>query len=277
MKITVALTPGLVREPRTQAVAVVDVLRATTSLVAMFEGGLLRAIISRNLQQARKLALNNFALLCGEIRAVPPPGFDYGNSPAEFSQLSFRGKSAVLLTTNGTRAIAAVAAAPVVVAAALTNRRAAAARVVEEAAKRRLDVAVVCAGVEKGTAFSLEDTAAAGSIVEAVRELDATIALTDEAWAALHLWHWYRGDAGRIFGQSKHGRALLEAGFAEDLRVRGAGRRVVDGAAAVRRRRGERAAGAEAACAARGSNAGVLRGEAGYAGRVWPVPKTIHL
>ncbi len=221
MKITVALTPGLVREPRTQAVAVVDVLRATTSLVAMFEGGLLRAIISRNLQQARKLALNNFALLCGEIRAVPPPGFDYGNSPAEFAGLSFRGKSAVLLTTNGTRAIAAVAAAPVVVAAALTNRRAAAARVVEEAAKRRLDVAVVCAGVEKGTAFSLEDTAAAGSIVEAVRELDATIALTDEAWAALHLWHWYRGDAGRIFGQSKHGRALLEAGFAEDLRYAG--------------------------------------------------------
>ena len=108
-----------------------------------------------------------------------------------------------------------------VVAAALTNRRAAAARLVEEAAKRRLDVEVVCAGVEKGTAFSLEDTAAAGSIVEAVRELDATIALTDEAWAALHLWHWYRGDAGRIFGQSKHGRALLEAGFAEDLRYAG--------------------------------------------------------
>jgi 2-phosphosulfolactate phosphatase len=221
MKITVALTPRLLRDPATHAVAVVDVLRATTSLVAMFQGGLLRALISDNLQQARKLALNNFALLCGEIRAAPPPGFDYGNSPAEFSSLSFRGKSAVLYTTNGTRAIKAIATAPVVVAAALTNRRAAASRVVEEASRRGLDAAVVCAGVEKATAFSLEDTAAAGAIVEAARDLDPAIALTDEAWAALHLWHWYKGDAWRIFRQSKHGRALLDAGFADDLRYAG--------------------------------------------------------
>ncbi|HYM16000.1 MAG TPA: 2-phosphosulfolactate phosphatase [Dehalococcoidia bacterium] len=218
MRITVALTPGLLREPRRHAVAVVDVLRATTSLVAMFEGGLLRAMVSENLQQARKLALANFALLCGEVRAAPPPGFDYGNSPAEFSHLSFRGKSAVLCTTNGTRALAAAADAPVVAAAALTNRRAVAGRMVDEAGRRRLDIAVVCAGTERGTAFSLEDTAAAGAIVEAARDADPALALTDEAWAALHLWRWYRGDAGRIFRQSKHGRTLEEGGFVEDLR-----------------------------------------------------------
>lgn len=217
MKITVALTPRLLREPRAHAVAVVDVLRATTSLVTMFEGGLLRAIISDNLQQARKLALSNFALLCGEIRAVAPPGFDYGNSPAEFSRTSFRGKSAVLFTTNGTRAITAAAASPVVIAAALSNRRAAAARILHEAVRRKLDIAVVCAGAERGSAFSLEDTAAAGAVVEAVHDVDPAIALTDEAWAALHLWHWYRGDAMRVFRQSKHGRALHEAGFADDL------------------------------------------------------------
>jgi hypothetical protein len=118
------------------------------------EGGLLRAIVSDNLQQARKLALTN-SLLCGEIKARPPAGFDYGNSPAEFSGLSFKGKSAVLFTTNGTRALTAAAQAPVVFAAALTNRRAAASRLLDEAAKRYLDAAVMCAGVERGTAFSL--------------------------------------------------------------------------------------------------------------------------
>ena len=85
MRISVALTPKLLQEPRQHAVAVVDVLRATTSLVTMLENGLLRAIISDNIQHARKLALNNFSLLCGEVNARQPAGFDYGNSPSEFA------------------------------------------------------------------------------------------------------------------------------------------------------------------------------------------------
>jgi 2-phosphosulfolactate phosphatase len=217
MRISVALTPKLLREPARHAIAVVDVLRATTSAVTMLENGLLRAIVSDNMQQARKLALANFALLCGEVKAQPPAGFDYGNSPAEFAALSFKGKSAVLFTTNGTRALSAAAEAPVVLAAALINRRAAAERLVAEGANRRLDLAIVCAGVERGTAFSLEDTAAAGAVVEAAIEADATIAMTDTSWAALHLWHWYRGDVMRLFRQSKHGRALQELGFQADL------------------------------------------------------------
>jgi 2-phosphosulfolactate phosphatase len=218
MRISVALTPRMLREPRLNAVAVVDVLRATTSLVTMLENGLLRAIISDNIQQARKLALANFSLLCGEVKARPPAGFDYGNSPAEFSELSFKGKSAVLFTTNGTRALAAAAEAPFVAAAALVNRRAVGRRLVAEAGERGTDIAVVCAGVGRGTAFSLEDTAAAGAIVEAATESDASLAMTDSSWAALHLWHWYRGDAMRLFRQSKHGRALHELGFDSDLR-----------------------------------------------------------
>ena len=39
------MTPRLMREPREHVVAVVDVLRATSSLVTMFERGLLRALI----------------------------------------------------------------------------------------------------------------------------------------------------------------------------------------------------------------------------------------
>jgi 2-phosphosulfolactate phosphatase len=218
MRITVALTPRLLREPRQNAVAVVDVLRATTSLVTMLENGLLRALISDNIQQARKLALANFSLLCGEVKAQPPPGFDYGNSPAEFAELSFKGKSAVLFTTNGTRALMAAATAPFVTAGTLLNRRAVGRRLVAEAAQRATDITIVCAGVDRGTAFSLEDTAAAGAIVEAAMEADGALAMTDSSWAALHLWRWYRGDAMRLFRQSKHGRALHELGFDSDLR-----------------------------------------------------------
>lgn len=218
MRITVAMVPRLLREPRRHAVVVVDVLRATTSLVTMFEGGLLRAMISDDIAQARELARRNFALLCGEIDGVAPEGFDYGNSPSEFAGLSFKGKSAVLFTTNGTPALGAAAQASFVVAAALLNRRAAAERIVGEAASRGLDIAVLCAGTESGTAFSLEDTTAAGAIVEAACDLDPAISSTDEAYAALHLWRWYRGDAMRMFRESAHARALRGIGFEDDLR-----------------------------------------------------------
>jgi len=149
---------------------------------------------------------------------VPPAGFDYGNSPAEFAALSFKGKSAVMMTTNGTRAIAAASGAPFVAIAALTNRAAAAKRLMDEGGRRGLDIAVVCAGADRGASFALEDTAAAGAVVEAMHEADAALHLADSAWAALHLWRWYRGDAMRAFRQSRHGRGLLDKGFEADLR-----------------------------------------------------------
>lgn len=218
MQIEVALTYRLLQKPQRLAVGIVDALRASTSLVAMHENGLLRAIVSENIQQARQLSRANFALLCGEVRAVPPAGFDYGNSPAEFSTLSFKGKSAVIMTTNGTRAIASAVEAPYVCIAALTNRRAAARRLIAEATGRGLDIAIACAGADRGATFALEDTIAAGSMVEAARQADPALHLADSAWAAYHLWRWYRGDAMRAFRQSRHGRALLEKGFEADLR-----------------------------------------------------------
>ena len=217
MRISVALTPKLLREPQAHAVGVVDVLRASSSLVAMFDRGLLRAMAAGTLREARHLALRNFSLLCGEVKALPIAGFDYGNSPAEFAQLSLKGKSAVLYTTNGTRAIAAADGAPFVAVASFVNRTAVARRLVHEAARSDLDIAVVCAGLQRGAAFSLEDSVAAGAIVDAVREVDDAVNMTDSAWAAYHLWRFYRGDAARVFRHATHGRALVELGFIDDL------------------------------------------------------------
>jgi 2-phosphosulfolactate phosphatase len=217
VNVSVALVPRLLREPQSHAVAVVDVLRASSSLVAMFEQGLIRALIPDSLRDARALALRNFSLLCGEAKSLPLAGFDYGNSPAEFAQVPMRGKSAVLWTTNGTRAIGSVAMAPIVIVAAFTNRRAAAIRLVNEAKRRKLDIGIVCAGLERGQLFSLEDNVAAGGIVEAVRQIEPDCKLADSAWAAEHLWRWYRGEPMRAFKQAAHGRALARMGFDHDL------------------------------------------------------------
>jgi 2-phosphosulfolactate phosphatase len=218
VKISVALTPNLLREPRGHAVAVVDVLRASTMLVTMFERGLLRAIVTNTINDARQQALRNFSLLCGEVKSLQPAGFDYGNSPSQIAAVDLKGKSAVVFTTNGTRAIAAARDAPALAIGSLRNRRACARKLLCEATRLNVDIAIVCAGNERGTAFSLEDTVAAGAIVEAIRDADATVAMTDESWAAFHLWRWYGGDALRALHQSAHGRTLEALGFEQDLR-----------------------------------------------------------
>jgi 2-phosphosulfolactate phosphatase len=217
VRIHVALTPKMLLEPATHAIAVVDVLRATTSLVAMFDRGLSRAIVAETLRDARKLSLEKLSLLCGESKGLPLAGFDHGNSPAEFASLTLKNKSAVLWTTNGTRALAAAAQAPFVAAAALTNRRAASRRLVAEAERRSIDVQVLCAGTERGTAFALEDTAVAGALVDEMMALAPAARLSDSAWAARHLWRFYRGEASRAFRHAAHGRALAALGFDHDL------------------------------------------------------------
>ena len=93
------------------------------------------------------------------------------------------------------------------------------AELVRQASRRRLDIAVVCAGLERGQLYSLEDNVAAGAIVEAARTLMPKLEMTDSAWAAQHLWRWYRGEPGRAFRDAADGRALARMGFEHDLEL----------------------------------------------------------
>jgi 2-phosphosulfolactate phosphatase len=158
MNIGVAFLPSLLREPERYVCVVVDVLRASSSLVVLFERGVEEVLPAAGIPEARRLARQRpHYILCGERGGLPPRGFQYGNSPAEFAQLDMAGRGVILCTTNGTKALARVKAAPLVLVGALLNASAAATAAVEAAAEQRLDVAIVCSGEEGGTAVALED------------------------------------------------------------------------------------------------------------------------
>lgn len=146
---------------------VVDVLRASSSIVTLLERGCERLVIAEDVRYARKLheRLPDH-LLCGEVGGLPPEGFDYGNSPAEFSRVDLAGKSVILATTNGTRALADCAReASAVLVGCLLNRTAVARAALHLAGEMSADISVVCAG-DAGS--SGEDFAAARAIVDAV-------------------------------------------------------------------------------------------------------------
>lgn len=160
MRVHVAFTPAeTVRAP---VAVVVDVLRATSTIVQALASGYRRVVCCAEVEEARELrARLGSALLAGERRARALPGFDLGNSPREF--LEPRGETVILTTTNGTRAIvAAAASAETVLVGSLLNLEAVAAA----AGAGGGDVEVVCAGLEGR--FTLDDAYCAGRIAELV-------------------------------------------------------------------------------------------------------------
>ena len=225
VKVDVAFLPGLLRDPAGHVCVVVDALRASTSLVTMVERGLAEAVISDDLNEARRLreTLGPDVLLCGEVGGLPPEGFDYGNSPVEFQRLDLTGRRAVLFTTNGTAALARLADAAAVLVGALRNASAVAQAALLEARRLGVDVAVVCAGNETGALFNLEDAITAGAIAEACFRRapdlapDLRLDATDAAVAARRLFRSY--EAGPLYGfrTSRHGRHLLGIGLAADV------------------------------------------------------------
>jgi len=156
MRVHVAFTPAeTVRAP---VAVVVDVLRATSTIVQALASGYRRVLCCAEIDEARELRERlGEGVLAGERLAQAIPGFDLGNSPAEFVEP--RGETVILTTTNGTRAIVTAAAgAETVLVGSLLNLAA----VADAARDAGADVEVVCAGVDGR--FTLDDAYCAGRI-----------------------------------------------------------------------------------------------------------------
>ena len=91
LTVDIALTPTLVppAHPSDGAVyVVIDVIRATTTLCALFERGARRVLIAPGIAESRSARerLGEGHLLAGEVGGARPPGFDLGNAPSELGR-----------------------------------------------------------------------------------------------------------------------------------------------------------------------------------------------
>jgi 2-phosphosulfolactate phosphatase len=162
MRCHVAFTPEEVLEA--PVAVVVDVMRATSTIVQALASGYRRVYCCREVDDAVALREKlGEGLLGGERNAVRIEGFDLGASPREV--LEPRGETLIYSTTNGTRAVlAAAAACEEVLLGSLLNLASVAAAV-------RDDCVIVCAGFQGR--FALDDAYCAGRIVELL-EADVT-------------------------------------------------------------------------------------------------------
>ena len=110
-ELSVHLLPELVsaEQLRGGVAVVIDVLRASTTLIQALASGATAVYPVAEVDEARELAeafRGERVLLGGERGGRPIPGFDLGNSPCEYTPEVCRGARVIFTTTNGTRASA---------------------------------------------------------------------------------------------------------------------------------------------------------------------------
>jgi 2-phosphosulfolactate phosphatase len=223
MKISVYFTPlGLTPAAVSgKPVVVLDILRATTTIVAALANGAKAVLPTASSDEALSMAQNierQDRLLAGERRCLPIPGFDLGNSPLEMKAEVVRGKTIVLSTTNGTPALMAAETGRPVLVGAVTNFSAAT-KAARESAEEHDELVIICSGKEKF--FALEDAYVAGRLVQAVltgksRAKDAHL-LNDGAVAAVDLVRQYGTDWKKPIMATAAARDLLAVKFKADV------------------------------------------------------------
>jgi 2-phosphosulfolactate phosphatase len=219
MRLDVHFTPAEVRpaDIAGRVVAVIDVLRSSTSIAAALASGARSVIPAQNTDDAMTLAKpfeRGEFVLAGEQKMLPISGFNLGNSPQEFTPAAVAGKTVIISTTNGTRALLGVQGARDIVVASYVNFSAVLA-MLKSAARANADIAIVCAGHEGN--FSLEDAACAGRYVRAIPKRLASVVLNDAATASALIGRRYGDNVAKVFEESSHGQALTAAGFGADL------------------------------------------------------------
>ncbi|HEV8604331.1 MAG TPA: 2-phosphosulfolactate phosphatase [Tepidisphaeraceae bacterium] len=211
MRTDVVLLPSHLNPAQLQgrAVVVLDVLRATTTMIAALSAGVREIRIFPDTRSARAAATENReALLCGEENCLKPAGFDLGNSPASLNS-KHAGRTLFMSTTNGTRAILSARGAPQIIVGALVNAGAVAARI----KKIGLDLLLLCAGTNGKTA--MEDLIGAGAVLSALGE---NIELeSDTALLAMTVFQANSRNLRSALRQSQGGINVIRAGLEEDI------------------------------------------------------------
>ncbi|TRU48553.1 MAG: 2-phosphosulfolactate phosphatase family protein [Microcystis aeruginosa Ma_QC_Ch_20071001_S25] len=196
---------------------VIDVLRATTTIATALNAGA-EAVQTfsdlKTLMQVSDSWQPEKRLRAGERGGAKVEGCDLGNSPLDCTPDLMKGRRLFISTTNGTRALQRVEESPSVITAAMINRQAAVNYLLD---KQPDTVWIVGSGWEGG--YSLEDTACAGAIADALQEQSGQMAIgNDEVIASIALYRQWQNDLLGMFHSCSHGQRLLRLHCQEDLK-----------------------------------------------------------
>jgi len=177
-------------------VVIVDVFRATSTMIAAFENGAhsIRPVATVNEAETWKAK----GFLVGAERNVRRCAFaDFGNSPFDYKPEIVNGKDLVFTTTNGTKAILYAQSAYRIITGAFVNLQA----VTDDCIREKRDVVVLCSGWEDK--INIEDTLFGGALVEILQSHGFQPA-GDSALISLTLWQKAKTNLPDYIRQTEH-------------------------------------------------------------------------
>lgn len=192
-------------------VVAIDVLRATTAICTAFEHGVEKIIPVSTVEEAMEYKSKGY-IAGAERNGKIVDGFEFGNSPFSYMDPEIKGKTVVLTTTNGTRAINIAAKTHEVIVGSLINLDA----IIDYLLKKPNDVLLLASGWQGK--FNLEDSICAGAITEALLESGKYMSDEDSTIASMYLFKEARVNYFGFLKASSHRRRLRNLNLNEDIK-----------------------------------------------------------
>jgi 2-phosphosulfolactate phosphatase len=210
-KIEVCLTPALLNlyDISDSIVVVIDVLRATSSITYGIDNGAEAIIPVAQVEDCLNFADSGY-LLAAERNGEVVAGYDFGNSPFSYTKEKVNGKTIVLTTTNGTKALhmARESAYQVVIGSFLNLTS-----LSNWLKSQDKNVLLLCAGWKDK--FNLEDTLFAGAVVNLLRK--DFIHFDDSCVAAEDMYLLAKNDLRTYLYKSSHSHRLEQLNIEADV------------------------------------------------------------
>lgn len=225
-KLDILLSPAEYERPFSQIPSpslniVFDILRATTSMTLALHHGATSILPTATINQAVQAhEAYPSTLLAGErgghrITADMSGSIDFhfGNSPREFTKEKVNGRSLVMTTTNGTRALEACKNQGTTIISCFLSLEA----TVDYIRQSEFpSLRIICAGTGDNCAY--EDILAAGALATRLFEDNYVSDLTDAAYLAIQCYQREASDLLNAAHRAANGRRLLKLPeFREDV------------------------------------------------------------
>ncbi|MBE0068397.1 2-phosphosulfolactate phosphatase family protein [Thermoanaerobacterium thermosaccharolyticum] len=196
-----------------KVVVVIDTLRATSVITTALVNGAKEIIPVADIEDAIDMSSHlekDSFLLGGERNAVKIDGFDLSNSPLEYSEDVVKGKTIIITTTNGTRALKKASSSNDVVVGCLLNVTS----VADYIHRENKDVVIICAGTEGK--FSIDDIITAGAILNGLKKF-LSYESDDLSKASYFLYKSFEDNILNIMKYGYHLNRIEKLGFHDDI------------------------------------------------------------
>ena len=200
------------RDLRETTCVVFDVLRATSTIITALHHEASAVIPVASIKEAlAEKMVNPSVFLAGEregfritAQLSGSVDFDFGNSPREFASPATAGKTIVMTTTNGTRALKACVGAREILVGSFLNLSRLANYLRFSGASNLL---LVCSGTHEEASY--EDLLGAGALADTLWDIFSAGHIADSAQVARNIFHSARADLLGAMRFAANGRRLL--------------------------------------------------------------------